>query len=204
MDSSIHQPQTADHGDKQFQLAISGMSCASCVARLEKALRAVPGVIAASVNLATESANVTSDATTTLGSLQQAIERAGYGVPNEEYTLAISGLTCASCVAHVEKALAKTPGVSSVVVNLATEQARVRVVSGTPVETLEAAFPELTIAFQPFVGFGEWLGVEAARTALRGAAARYQSGALQDFEMFGDGGHTHLEWLSQVRNRRLA
>jgi len=139
MDSSIHQPQTADHGDKQFQLAISGMSCASCVARLEKALRAVPGVIAASVNLATESANVTSDATTTLGSLQQAIERAGYGVPNEEYTLAISGLTCASCVAHVEKALAKTPGVSSVVVNLATEQARVRVVSGTPVETLEAS-----------------------------------------------------------------
>jgi P-type Cu+ transporter len=66
-----------------LQLAIDGMTCASCVARVEKALSQVGGVAAASVNLATEKATVQvvpgmRDATAMLASLQAAVKKAGY------------------------------------------------------------------------------------------------------------------------------
>ncbi|MEQ1411727.1 heavy metal translocating P-type ATPase [Acinetobacter indicus] len=105
-------------------LSIQGMTCASCVGRVEKALKKVDGVEQANVNLATEQAVVESSVPLDRAALVKAVERAGYDVvvaaPIE---LSIDGMTCASCVARVEKALKKVPGVQQANVNLATEQA---------------------------------------------------------------------------------
>ena len=117
---------------------VEGMTCASCVARVEKALRAVPGVESASVNLATEKASIRATSRVGLDALSAAVEKAGYDVPRERVSLSISGMTCASCVARVEKALKKVPGVTDASVNLATEKAQVTAV-GVPLEALIAA-----------------------------------------------------------------
>ena len=105
-----------------WRLPIDGMTCASCVARVEKALSAVPGVRGASVNLATETASVSGGS---LPALRQAVEKAGYTLAEERVRLSIDGMTCASCVSRVEKALSRVPGVLSAQVNLATETAEV-------------------------------------------------------------------------------
>ncbi|AZN71480.1 copper-translocating P-type ATPase [Georhizobium profundi] len=107
-------------------LSIEGMSCASCVGRVEKALLAVPGVAAAAVNLATEKAEIRLDRPVDRHSLIGALEKVGYSVPNASVELAIQGMTCASCVGRVERKLATVPGVTSAAVNLATERAVVR------------------------------------------------------------------------------
>jgi len=112
-----------------WALPIDGMTCASCVARVEKALGKVPGVGEANVNLATETAQLTPGAAAP--DLQSAIdavravEQAGYEVPRQSARLRIVGMTCASCVGRVEKALGRVPGVLSASVNLATETAEV-------------------------------------------------------------------------------
>lgn len=123
---------TADFG-------IEGMSCASCVARVEKAIKAVPGVVSATVNLATERATVTFNDAVPVGTVVQAIEMAGYEPRVETLQFGIEGMTCASCVNRVEKAIKAVPGVSEASVNLATEKATVRAIAGTPVSTLEDA-----------------------------------------------------------------
>ena len=64
----------------ELELSIEGMTCASCVARVEKALLKVPGVLAASVNLATEKAWVTAAGTVSFAALAAAIDKAGYAV----------------------------------------------------------------------------------------------------------------------------
>ncbi|WP_374642473.1 heavy metal translocating P-type ATPase [Tabrizicola sp.] len=113
-----------------ISLPIEGMTCASCVLRVERALKAVPGVSDAVVNLATEKASITTDAPVDRASLVAAVEKVGYGVPAAPapaaVELAVEGMTCASCVARVERALKAVPGVSDAVVNLATERARVQ------------------------------------------------------------------------------
>ncbi len=106
-------------------LPVEGMSCASCVGRVEKALKSVPGVESASVNLATEKAEVTGSGPIAYGDLVAAVEDAGYAVPAGRTELAIEGMTCASCVARVERALASVPGVAAARVNLATERATI-------------------------------------------------------------------------------
>ena len=102
------------------------MTCASCTARVEKAARALPGVAEAQVNLATETLSVWPAAGFDATALEHAIERAGYAAPTRLLTLAVQGMTCASCVGRVEKALAQVPGVVEASVNLATETAQVR------------------------------------------------------------------------------
>ncbi len=134
--SSSPSPPAAAHAQA---LAIEGMSCASCVGRVEKALVAVPGVTEASVNLATEMARVTSSTPIPLATLQAAVEKAGYTVAQREIDLGIAGMTCASCVGRVEKALLKVPGVLAASVNLATESARIKVTGGLEAGILIAA-----------------------------------------------------------------
>lgn len=122
-----------------FKLKLIGMSCASCVARVEKALKAVPGVQDAGVNLATEEATVHATPQVTADALVAAIQGAGYQVATTELVLQIGGMTCASCVARVEKALMPVPGVLAAHVNLANERATLRLLSGVPVAALKAA-----------------------------------------------------------------
>jgi len=125
--------------ENAIRLDIAGMTCASCVARVEKALQAVPGVERASVNLATEQASVQALPTVGAAALAQAVRKAGYEVAERETTLQIEGMTCASCVARVERALLKVPGVERVAVNLATERATVQALATVPVRALVAA-----------------------------------------------------------------
>ncbi len=114
-----------------IELPITGMTCASCVARNEKALRRIEGIAEASVNFATEKAVVTFDpAVVSVSQIVAAIEAAGYGVVTYSETLPILGMTCASCVARVERVLRKQPGVLEASVNLATEKATVTAVAG--------------------------------------------------------------------------
>lgn len=124
----------------RLSLPVEGMTCASCVGRVEKALKAVPGISTASVNLATERADITLNDSGDALSAVRAIESAGYSVCHEITELAIEDMTCASCVGRVEKALAQTPGVIEAGVNLATERARIIHFAGVvSVADLEAA-----------------------------------------------------------------
>jgi Cu+-exporting ATPase len=122
-----------------FALQITGMTCASCVARVEKSLKAVPGVHVATVNLATERAAVEAEPSVSADTLAAAVRRAGYAVATPTVELQIDGMTCASCVARVERALARVPGVSAATVNLATERASVSMLSSVPFDALRAA-----------------------------------------------------------------
>ena len=122
-----------------IRLQTTGTTCASCVMRVEKALRAVPGVTQASVNLATEEASVTADPSVSVGMLSAAVRKAGYDVATQEVDLLVEGMTCASCVSRVEKALLKVPGVVGASVNLATEKATIHALSSVPLSALRAA-----------------------------------------------------------------
>ncbi|OJT52411.1 copper resistance metal-translocating P1-type ATPase CueA [Pseudomonas moraviensis] len=118
-----------------FDLPIAGMTCASCAGRVERALRKVSGASAVSVNLATEQARVQAP-DDSLPALMQAVERAGYSVPRQTVELSIDGMTCASCVGRVERALSKVPSVSSVSVNLANERAHIELLGQVDTQTL--------------------------------------------------------------------
>jgi len=122
MNMQAKQPTVS--GTDRVVIEVEGMTCASCVAHVERALKAVPGVSTASVNLATERAEITG-AALDRAALVTAVEGAGYAVPARPLDLEIEGMTCASCVARVEKALKSVPGVTSAAVNLATERATV-------------------------------------------------------------------------------
>ncbi|XWX04578.1 heavy metal translocating P-type ATPase [Aggregatilineales bacterium SYSU G02658] len=110
-----------------IDLPITGMTCASCVRTVERALTKAEGVTNVSVNLATERASVEYDPQLIdLPKLVDQIDHAGYGVATTSIELPITGMTCASCVRTVERALHKAAGVLDVQVNLATEKALVR------------------------------------------------------------------------------
>ncbi|MFW3616331.1 heavy metal translocating P-type ATPase [Billgrantia antri] len=112
-------------------LAIEGMSCASCVGRVEKAIRGVPGVVDASVNLATQRAQVEfASGQPDIAGVVQAVNAAGYPATSETIELSVEGMSCASCVGRVERKLADVPGVLEASVNLATATATVKVVAG--------------------------------------------------------------------------
>lgn len=122
---------------QSIRLAVTEMTCASCVGRVEKALGKVEGVVSASVNLMTNQATIEYDAKkTNVAALIKAVEGAGYGVLTEKMVFDVSEMTCASCVGRVEKALNKQAEVLEAQVNLATEQASVTVISGTSVAGL--------------------------------------------------------------------
>ncbi|WP_454867475.1 heavy metal translocating P-type ATPase [Pseudomonas farris] len=118
-----------------FDLPIAGMTCASCAGRVERALSKVLGATAVSVNLATEQARVQAPSDS-LPALMEAVQQAGYSVPQQTLELSIEGMTCASCVGRVERALAKVPGVKSVSVNLANERAHLELLGQVDPQSL--------------------------------------------------------------------
>ena len=122
-------------------IPILGMTCASCVGRVEKAVAKVPGVAHVSVNLATEKADIRYLDPTARSAVVTAIRNTGYDIPSETVEIGIDGMTCASCVSRVERALTAVPGVASASVNLATERATLQVDGASPaiMARLEAA-----------------------------------------------------------------
>ena len=115
---------------KQLDFAVQGMTCASCVNHVQKALSRVDGVHEVNVNLATERASLWLDPNVPTGDLVQAVRETGYEVRTDTMDLAIGGMTCAVCVGHVQKALSRVPGVVEANVNLATEKATITFVPG--------------------------------------------------------------------------
>ncbi|MCO8068416.1 heavy metal translocating P-type ATPase [Acinetobacter schindleri] len=123
----------------QTTVQIEGMTCASCVARVEKALKKIEGVVSAHVNLSTEKASISADHVIPCAEIIQKIERAGFKVVQQKFELDIEGMSCASCTARIEKALKKIPEVLEVNVNLSTEKAYVTAVSSLQQQVLVKA-----------------------------------------------------------------
>lgn len=128
----MNAPVRATNLSSTISLPIEGMTCASCVGRVEKALKAIPGVETVAVNLATERASITTSVPVDHAQLVVAVENVGYSVSAKtapaarSIELAVEGMTCASCVGRVERALKAVPGVTQAAVNLATERAMIR------------------------------------------------------------------------------
>jgi Cu+-exporting ATPase len=147
---------------KRVQMAVGGMSCASCVATIEKGLSELEGVTEASVNLATETADITYDAErASPEQFVRTIERLGYEPAVATVTLHVLEMSCASCVEAIEKSLARVDGVLSANVNLTTEEA--------------------TVKFIPTAVTREGI-VQAVRGAGYDVAAEAEEGQLEDRE----------------------
>lgn len=112
-------------------LQITKLSCGSCVARAEKALKSVDGVVDVAVNLASETATVVFESPATSAQIVDALSTAGYPAAIDQIMLDIEGMNCGSCVGRVEKALRAVPSVTDVSVNLAAETALVKYLAGT-------------------------------------------------------------------------
>lgn len=124
------QDVSVNAGDK-LDLPIKGISCASCVAKIEKGLSELTGVIDAKVNFATERAAITLDTNQVhVGDIIRTIQDLGYEAGSEKVTLPVQGMSCASCVEKVQTALRSVPGVIRADVNFATEKATVEYISG--------------------------------------------------------------------------
>ena len=107
-------------------IPILGMTCTSYVQAIERALRGINGVQDVAVNLAGGKAQVIYDPKRTLVSdMLQVITDVGYEIGASEVTLQVTGMTCASCMAHVEGALIDLPGVTAATVSLGLGTARV-------------------------------------------------------------------------------
>jgi len=116
---------------QQVTLPVIGMTCASCVTSVESALANLDGVQDVGVNLAGGKTSITFDsAKVDLSQMVRTIDDIGYQVPSVEISLHVTGMTCASCVSHVERALQGLEGVSQATVNLGLGLARVTYVPG--------------------------------------------------------------------------
>jgi len=117
---------------RRLRVPVTGMTCASCVGRVEQAIAGVPGVSEGTVNLATASASVVFDgARTGSADIVAAIRGAGYGVETEHLEAEVEGIFCASCVQKIEHNLLELPGVLSASVNLATAKITIEAVTNT-------------------------------------------------------------------------
>ena len=163
MEHRPHMPEAPLAAAPSLSLPITGMTCATCAGRVERALARVPGVAGAQVNLAAETVAVTG--TAPLAALAGAIRAAGYGVPERVLEIGISGMTCASCVSRVERALARVPGVQAARVNLASETAHLTLLGEVPDATLAAALAR--------AGYGLTAIPDSAAEAEAADAARF-------------------------------
>ena len=124
-------------------LSIEGMSCASCVGRVERGLAAIGGISDVAVNLAAETARITVDGPERFTEAARTLEDLGYPARRATAVFNIEGMSCASCVGRVDRALAAVPGVMEVKVNLASEAARVTWLEGaTDIAALQRAAAE--------------------------------------------------------------
>lgn len=121
--------------EKQVTLPVLGMTCANCVASVERNAKKIEGVTNAVVNFASEKVTVSYDESANSGELVTAVinrvGKAGFNIPTAELSLPILGMTCANCVANVERSLQKVDGVLEANVNYANEKALIRYAPGS-------------------------------------------------------------------------
>ncbi len=197
---------------KQMTLPVTGMTCANCVAAVERNTRKVGGVSEANVNFASEKVTLTYDPAV-LKNAQEVIDRirrAGYDVPTATAELALTGMTCANCAATIERALRRVEGVLEANVNLATEKAFVTVAAGTATRADLAA--AVRKAGYDVVEVEGDQPLEDAEAAARAAEVRHQWKRLivgviftlplfvlsmgRDFGLFGHWAHAlRVDWL---------
>ncbi len=141
-------PKTFDRAS----IHITGMTCATCAANIEKGLSEIPGIEEASVNFASEKLSVTYDpGKADLAEIKDAISQLGYGVATKKSMFPVGGMTCASCVARVEEALSSVHGVLSASVNLASEKATVEYLEGTQLADMKRAVKDAGYELGPEV-----------------------------------------------------
>ena len=117
--------------EKQLTLPVLGMTCANCVAAVERSAKKVDGVDDAVVNFASEKVTITYDpALAQPEAVIERIHRAGYEVPTSTLELALLGMTCANCASTIQRAINKVDGVLEVNVNYASEKATVEYIVG--------------------------------------------------------------------------
>jgi Cu+-exporting ATPase len=163
---------------EKAHIHITGMTCTTCAATIEKGLAETPGVEQANVSFVSEKASIEYDpAKVDLAKIKHTISQIGYGVATKKSVFPVGGMTCASCVARVEEALSSVPGVVSANVNLASEKATVEYTEGTDIADLRRAVKDA----------GYELGSEterledvtiAARRELRGVRNRFIFAAI--------------------------
>ncbi|MBA7620324.1 Copper-exporting P-type ATPase [subsurface metagenome] len=132
--------KTKPKKSEKAHIHITGMTCTTCAATIEKGLAKTPGVEQANVSFASEKAIVEYDPSkVNLTKIKDTISQIGYGVATKKSIFPVGGMTCASCVARVEEALSSVPGVISANVNLASEKATVEYTEGTGIADLKRA-----------------------------------------------------------------
>ncbi|APG45647.1 heavy metal translocating P-type ATPase [Phaeobacter porticola] len=126
---------------RELNLEVTGLNCAGCVGRAERALATVDGVTKATVNLANGRAYVSWQGDTDVADLRDALATAGYPAAETTLDVQVSRLSCAGCVGRVERALRAVPGVIAAHVNLAQERAHVVYLAGSlaPDDVLHAS-----------------------------------------------------------------
>lgn len=146
-------------------LNLDGMNCGSCVNRVEQLLLGVTGIEQPEVNLAATTARFEFQAAENVIAVSAALDKAGYPAKREERQLQLQGMSCASCVRRVEQALMQVAGVLSAEVNLASQQVRVMLLSGS---NHQALLDALDRAGYP----GKWLDAERKRGSEQTASLR--------------------------------
>jgi Cu+-exporting ATPase len=135
--------KTSNKKSEKAHIHITGMTCTTCAATIEKGLVETPGVEQANVSFASEKATIDYDPSKVdLTKIKDTISQIGYGVATRKSIFPVGGMTCASCVARVEEALSSVPGVISANVNLASEKATVEYTEGTNIADLRRAVEE--------------------------------------------------------------
>jgi P-type Cu+ transporter len=144
--------KTNPQGSARASIHITGMTCATCAATIEKGLSETPGVKQADVNFASEKASIEyNPAKVDLARIKDTVSQLGYGVATKKSIFPVGGMTCASCVARVEEALSRVPGVISASVNLASEKATVEYLEGTAPADLRRAVTDAGYELGPAV-----------------------------------------------------
>jgi Cu+-exporting ATPase len=167
--------KTSSKKSEKAKIHVTGMTCTTCAATIEKGLAETAGVEKADVSFASEKASVEYDPSKVgLAEISKTISDLGYKVATRKSIFPVSGMTCASCVARVEEALSSVPGVISANVNLASEKATVEYVEGTDVADMRRAVEE--------AGYG--LGSEAATLEDVTSAAQREIRALRNRVIF--------------------
>jgi len=139
-------------------LTLGGMNCGSCVSRVERLLSGISGIEQPAVNLAAATVRLQFQTADDLLAASTALDQAGYPAKREARQLQLQGMNCASCVRRVEQALTQVPGVLDAEVNLASQQARVKLLSGSDQQLVPQALSQAGYS-------GRWLDAERPRGA---------------------------------------